>query len=49
MVPEKEVFALSPGGPEIGKTFAYFQAHTYLGVTHSTVRTTRKRALPLIM
>ncbi len=27
----KEVFALSPGGPEIGETFSYFQAHTYLG------------------
>ena len=31
----KEVFALSPGGPEIAETFAYFQAHTYLGAESS--------------
>jgi hypothetical protein len=31
----KDVFALSPGAPEIGETFAYFQAHTYLGVESS--------------
>jgi len=31
----KEVFALSPGGPDIAETFAYFQAHTYLGAESS--------------
>jgi len=30
-VPWKEFAALFPGAPEVGETFRYFEAHTYLG------------------